>query len=241
MKVHDNYIKQIMKMFESRDIKECTVLDNPYSNWKVVRNSDFIMDKEVGVELGSTGNTSVSINLSSSTMEIEDKIYLIGKDIDRLTVKNPYFAKVVITKIKDEKDENLIYKNIKSIQRAKFCFNLEGTMLRASNTESRECFRISKKAKKKGLNFSVLGSMLLSEIKKNDSVLNAQVYYVVGDEKLISFLKEYPEKIFKTVDAMNHMFDNIELDCASCNIKEVCDEVEGMREAHEQKVKSFKQ
>lgn len=235
MKVHDVYINQILENLSMRHVKECTLLGT--SNWNIQKTSDFIMDKEVGVELGATGSSSVSINLCSSTIDIEDKILLIGNEIDQLKGKHPHFARVTIVQIKDQGDDNSNYKNIKAIDRAKFGINLEGTMLRASSSENRECVRISKKAKADGMNFSVLGSAFINKLKQLDFVVNAQIFYIVGDEALVSFVMEYPEKIFKSVDAMNHMFEDIELDCASCAIKEVCDEVEGMRETHRQNSK----
>ena len=33
--------------------------------------------------------------------------------------------------------------------------------------------------------------------------------------------------------SMNHIFNNLVMDCSACNLKPVCDEVEGLRELHQ--------
>ena len=43
-------------------------------------------------------------------------------------------------------------------------------------------------------------------------------------------------KIKRTTSALNHILDNV-FDCSTCNLKEICDEVEGMKELHIKKAK----
>lgn len=228
MIIHDTYLEQIEKFLfnEGRDI---SIVQN---SWEIKKNSDYILATDTILELGSTNVKNANLTLCTSDRDFKDRIALIGKDIPQLKGKVNYFSKVIIVSLKEETDENTLYSNIKEVSRARLGLNFKGTMLRASSSEERECFRISKEAYKKGLNFSILGSALIHKLKKLDFVKNVQIYYIVNNKELNKSLIGYQSKIKNVTDAMNHVFDDIELDCGSCAIKEVCDEVDGMRDAH---------
>ncbi len=229
MLIHDKYITQIKELLNvgSQQIK----IDNS-KNWNMLEKSDYLMENETLVELGSTSDSSVSLTVCSTEMSFEDQIFLIGKDISQLSGKVPNFAKIVVVSLEDNNDENTIYRNIREVNRAKFSLNYEGTMLRGSTGDNKECLRISKKSYKKGFNISILGNILLRKLKTFDFVKNVQIYYIVDDYDTVSKLTQYSEKVNTLTSALNHVFDNINLDCSSCVIKDICDEVEGMRDAH---------
>lgn len=230
MKIHDSYINQILEYLKGFESKTLEIEKN--TSWTLQENSDYLLDKEVAVELGSTENSSVSFNLSTSEKSFNSSIQLYGNDLNTLKGRHPDYAKIIITSINVDEDETVNYKNIKRIERMKYKINLEGMMLRASTKDCSECLRISKKAIKKDINFSTMASLLMHEILALDYVNSVQIIYVVDMPEVIKFLRGYAQNVYKTIDAMNHMFDDIELDCSTCSIKEVCDEIEGLREAH---------
>ncbi len=228
MVIHDTYLAQIEELIKNKG----KTIDIVKTSWKTQKISDYIMDSETMVELGSATKKNASLTLCTSEKDFEDEIILIGEDLQKLSGKIQTFSKVIEVSLKDEEDENALYKTIRSISRARLGINLKGTMLKATSSEELECFRISKSAYKAGINFSVIGSALIERIKIFDEVKNVRVYYIINNEELNNQLLEYSTKITQVTDAMNHIFDGIELDCGSCAIKEVCDEVEGMRDSH---------
>lgn len=233
MQIHDEYTKQIQELLSNKGDS----LDITNTSWKMLEKSDYLLDSETYIELGSVNDDSLSFTVCSTTIDFEDKIVLIGKDIKKLKGKVSNFSKVVFVNIKGEDNQNEMYKNIREVERIKHSLNYEGTMLRASSLESRECFRISKSAYKNKLNFSILGSELIKKFKEYDFIKSVQVYYIVDDKETISTLSQYPKKINLLTQALNHIFDDIVLDCESCAIKEICDEVDGMRDSHKQMYK----
>lgn len=52
------------------------------------------------------------------------------------------------------------------------------------------------------------------------------------DRPSLDTLAALAETIRSTTDALNHILDDVLLDCKSCNLKPICDQVEGMRELH---------
>ncbi len=108
-------------------------------------------------------------------------------------------------------------------------------MTRASALSMREQIRVSKKAVKKGITFADYGSVLLQEYLKNPIVKSAQIIFITQFEKFDELLM-LADKIKSTTSALNHILDNV-FDCSTCNLKEICDEVEGMKELHIKKAK----
>ena len=56
-----------------------------------------------------------------------------------------------------------------------------------------------------------------------------------GDSPLYRQLIPIAEKVKDVTAALNTMFDGIDMDCGSCSLNEICDEVEGLRELHRKK------
>ncbi len=228
MKIHDTYLTQVKDIIGDLGT-EVPIVNN---NWEIKKNSDYILDTDAAVELGSIMVKNANLTLCTSEMNFEDKIVVIGKDINKLSGKVNDFAKVIMVSLSEIDDEDKRFRTIKSVSRSRLGLNFKGTMLRSSSSESMECFRVSKDAYKKGLNFSIVGSALIERLKSIDEVKNVQVYYIVDNKELGEKLIEYSDKINQVTGALSHAFDGVALDCGTCAIKEICDEVDGMRDSH---------
>lgn len=229
MSIHDKYTKEIKDNLDTLGTP-LTILND--TKWTMLEKSDYLLDSETYLELGTIKDNSLSFSVCSSEFDFEDKIVLIGNDINSLSGKVENYAKVVMVNMEENEDTNTTFKQIKEIERIKHSIIFSETMLKASSIEGRECFRISKTAHKNGFNFSIIGSELIKKLKSYDYVKSVAVYFIVDKQELIYELKSYPNKINMLTEALNHIFDDIILDCESCAIKEVCDEVDGMRESH---------
>ncbi len=237
MKVHDKYVLEIKELLNGNGVD--AEIKNKVS-WDMLQQSDYILDSDTYIELGSTTKESLSYSVCSTGINFEDKIVVIGEDIPKLKGKIPNYARIVFVSMEDSEDQNTLFKQIKDIERSKYNVNFAETMLRTSSFNGRECFRISKKAYKNKLDFSTIGSGIINELKSNEYVKNVQIYYIVNNATLISKLQSYPKKINILSEALNNMFDNIVLDCNICDIKEICDEVDGMREEHQKSIDRLK-
>ncbi|MDE5872919.1 MAG: carbon monoxide dehydrogenase, partial [Lachnospiraceae bacterium] len=81
-----------------------------------------------------------------------------------------------------------------------------------------------------------LGRSLIDEYLKNPIVKSVQIIFITQFDKFDELLM-LADKIKSTTSALNHILDNILFDCSTCNLKEICDEVEGMKELHMKKAK----
>ena len=77
-----------------------------------------------------------------------------------------------------------------------------------------------------------------------DTVRDAMLYvcelggiteYIIGDANKdfpYDKLAQYASSMEDITKSLDKIFNNLVMDCRSCNLKPVCDEVEGMRELH---------
>ena len=170
--------------------------------------------KDTAYELGGSQKPCISTMAVTSSMQFDNSICLYGKEID----------------------EETAFDRIKELELIKYNCSPDGFMTRASALSMREQIRVSKKAVKKGITFADYGSVLLQEYLKNPIVKSAQIIFITQFEKFDELLM-LADKIKSTTSALNHILDNVIFDCSTCNLKEICNEVEGMKELHIKKAK----
>ena len=104
-------------------------------------------------------------------------------------------------------------------------------MMRISAASEREPVRISRKALEQGLSFEKVGRSFSKGYHTHPKAAAVKLIFVTAADfpyEQLANLAHQGEQITKS---MNHIFNNLVMDCSSCNLKPVCDEVEGLREA----------
>ncbi len=238
MDLFDSYIASIDTLlggYPSRRFAYCKDKD-----WEVKEFPGFIMQKESKLELGGGDCASLGVSVTSSTIDISNETLLIGDDLDTLNGNVP-FIKIVFIKTKNiEGGEQEIYNAIKQMEYTKYNVNIVGFMARASSINMREEVRVSKKDVKKGLSFERVGNTLINHYLDNDNVEAVKIVFITKDIKEFDDLCKIARTITNAQDALNHIMDNVIIDCNHCNLKTICDEVEGMRDMHIASVKGAK-
>jgi predicted metalloenzyme YecM len=72
--------------------------------------------------------------------------------------------------------------------------------------------------------------------------LSPKEYIIFITQNIADFKKltEYANKVDAITQTLNHLLNDMNLDCQSCNLKPICDKVEGMRELYFKTIKSSK-
>lgn len=230
MKLYDGFISSIIsslpdngKVFPLTQTKLCMSERNPV-----------LLLKDTAYELGGSSKNCVSTLAVTSGMSFGNEIVLYGKDLNEIK-EDCNFGKIVFLEIEDVSEEEA-FEKIKELELIRFKCCPDGFMTRASALNMREQLRVSKKAVKKGISFSDYGSFLINEYLKYSNVKSVKIIFIT-DTADFDFLYNISEKIKSTTSALNHIFDNILFDCSSCNLKEICDEVDGMKELHKKQFK----
>ena len=105
-------------------------------------------------------------------------------------------------------------------------------MVRMSPESYREQVRVSKKALKKGISFRSVGASYIKAYKKDPNVLSATVIFITAPGYDFAAMKANAKKASDITNTLTHIFEGLSTDCSVCALKDICDEVEGMKELH---------
>lgn len=223
-----------MEIFNSL-IKEVFEIIKPYpkteysyekeNSWEDVGHNQVILQKETLFELDGVG-----FNLLTSS-DIDDGVVVVGKDLQELK-GNKSFARVCFIEFEEQEETQKTYNLIRKIEYTKYHFFPDGYMIRISSKAHKESVRVSKAAVKNGIDFQKIGNLLISKYKENPAVKGVKVVFITEDSVDFSALEELSRKNHKITETLNQVMNNLTFDCDTCNLKAICDEVEGMRELH---------
>ena len=198
MNLFNDEIKEVYELLNSLEKKELPITDQLLED---VGPNNMIFRDECAYELGD--KKSLSFDLSSSSIDVEDKIYLVGKDLSEIQGSED-FMRITLLQIKDEgsnadssADSNAdssadsskgsngggltgdaLYNRLEQIKLTKYRVSPKGYMLRTS-TGNREKVRVSKDVARKS-SFSQIGSAYMQAYKKLDYVEHVTILFVVG-------------------------------------------------------------
>ena len=270
MNLFNDEIKEVYELLNSLEKKELPITDQLLED---VGPNNMIFRDECAYELGD--KKSLSFDLSSSSIDVEDKIYLVGKDLSEIQ-GNEDFMRITLLQIKDEGSNgggltgDALYNRLEQIKLTKYRVSPKGYMLRTS-TGNREKVRVSKDVARKS-SFSQIGSAYMQAYKKLDYVEHVTILFIVGhagdsvgsagsnagesvgngaegnagngvgtgagvnagNSSLYDRLSKIASKKAEITDTIDHILKGFMInDCDSCSAKELCDEVEGLREIHQ--------
>ncbi len=209
----------------------------PYSAsecWKDIGSSELVLQRDAAFELGARGKGSANYVLFTSSPDLvpSDKVVLYGPDLKDIKTDCD-FARIVLLRIGmiDGDDEN-VYRVLKDIEFAKYHVFPEGYMVRISPESFREQVRVSREALKKGIGFKALGNAYIKEYKKDPNVISAEVIFITDPSADYKVLQDLAKKSTAAIGTLTHILEGLPTDCSVCSLKDICDEVEGMKELH---------
>ncbi len=229
MRLYNNLINEI------KDILSNSKVLSGGKNLDVSNKNSVIFLSDSAFELGGSQKPCVSSLAVSSDIVFSNSVCLLGDDLNKIKADSP-FCKFVFIQTEDYENEQDTFNKIKELEALRYHLSVEGFMTRASALNMREQIRVSKKAIKSGVTFADYGNTLLTEYLKFPCVKSAEIYFVTDFDEFEK-LNAVAKKISQTTSALNHIFDNVMFDCSTCNLKEICDEVDGLKELHLKTVK----
>lgn len=223
-----------MEFFDSL-INEVTSLtanlsteDFPFSSeksWADTGYSQVILQRDTAFELSGTGFNLVS------TSECNDEVVVVGSDLQKIR-SSCKFARISVIQIEKQDDEQKYYNLIRKIEYVKYhCFP-DGYMIRTTSRSHKEAVRVARSALKNGISFEKVGNLLISKYKEIPGVKGVRVIFVTDQSADFKAFEKTAEKGNSITEALNHIMNSVKFDCDSCNLKPICDEVEGMKELH---------
>ena len=210
---------------------------NPDKTWEDVGGNQLIMMKESAYELGGDNKPAVNYAcISSDDYVTEDEIWVYGKDLNEIS-GSVSFARIVLVRVDElkgegEEDTEPLFRAIQDIDFVKYHVYPKGYMIRSSSDSFREQVRVSKDAVRKGISFERVGNSYIKEYKKNPNVLAVRVIFATVDDADYAEMRKDAKKVRDITKTLSKILEGMATDCHSCSLKEICDEVEGLKELH---------
>lgn len=223
MDFFDNLIKEFNEMIFPYSKRDYSFDAN--NSWQDVGHNELIMQRESAYELDGIG-----FNLVTSK-PVENGITVIGDDLNLIS-SNRKFARIAVLSLDDADDEERIYDLIRKIEYVKYHFFPKGYMIRTSSRGHKEVVRVSKASVNSGISFEKIGNLLLSKFFENQNVKSVHTYFISEKNFDYKKLEDIAKNNHRVTETLNHIMNSVNFDCNSCNLKPICDEVEGMRELH---------
>ena len=132
----------------------------------------------------------------------------------------------------DPADAELTLKLLQDLDFVKFHVYGKGFMMRTSGQSEREPVRVAKKALQDGLTFERMGDAFISHYKKNPNVLAARVSFITADAFNYKELAKEAQKTVEIRNSLSKIQKGLPTECSVCDIREICNEVTGLRELH---------
>lgn len=236
----ETYIREARELLEEPGFKareRSLRVDMAAPAWP--RNpNQIILQNDTAVELGPSQMASVSVLLATGDKGLvhDGSITLVGPDIPECNGREMAFGKLVLVQVRGLDDDNL-FERCQEMNMQRLSLNLLGYAPRAIPQKGREWSRISKKALGEGFSFEVLGTELYRELCKLDYVDAAELVFITSNTGDVERFGSLAQRVGKTLQALDKMGERLAYDCASCDYRDVCDEVDGLREKHRRSLK----
>lgn len=226
---------ELIKKFQKEIMPQAVELDLSNSDWPWDSERSMILRSDMAYELGGENCYAIGTTIVTADKKLIDgnKVFLVGNNIHKIN-KDTSYARVAIVRVKEEAmgEGNELYDAIRRLEYTRYHFYPKGFMMRVSSALQKESVRISKNAIEEGLDFEKTGRMMQEAFFDNPMVEAVWIYYITDesfDYKLVQNLAKEANDITSTID---HILKNINMDCSTCSLQKICDEVEGLRELH---------
>lgn len=121
---------------------------------------------------------------------------------------------------------------LQDIEFVKFHVYGKGFMMRTSGQSAKEQVRVSKKALQDGITFERIGDTFISHYLKIPGVLAVRVSFVTLDAFHYEKIGEEAGVAVAIRNSLSKIQKGLPTECGTCSIREICNEVEGLRELH---------
>lgn len=232
MNLYDTLIQESLEMV--REAGFCSLpLSDDLPLWETEEEQRLIFQKDMAYELGGGGLPAVSGLAFTSQPAGSDEILLCGPDLPRLQADSSY-ARLTLVHMDDGdwQDGQRAYQILRRIEYTRYHVYPRGFMMRISTSAGREPVRVSREALRDGLDFTRVGQLFLRAYHQHPEVQAVKLLFITTPDFPYERLAEKASKMEAVTGSLDKIFNNLVMDCRSCSLKPICDEVEGLRELH---------
>ncbi|MDO4810393.1 MAG: carbon monoxide dehydrogenase [Eubacteriales bacterium] len=211
---------------------------DPAKAWTDTGNFELVMLRDAAYELGGENKPAVNFTCVTTSPQLvnKDEIFVYGPDLNELKADSAY-ARITLLRVgdiesDDENDTEQAFRAIQDMDFVKYRVFPKGYMIRTSSESNREQVRISKESIRDGITFEKIGNRFIRQYKENPNILNVKLLFITAPDADYTGLMKSAKNVHDITMSLTKILEGMPTDCGSCNLKSICDEVEGMRELH---------
>lgn len=231
MNLYDNLIQECYDLTADFSVRPLPFVNDGLL-WETEEEQRLIFQKDMAYELGGSGLPAVSALAYTSRTAENDRLLLCGPDLPDLTADSPYARLTVLHINGEDWQDDQAYRLLRQMEYTRYHVYPRGFMMRISTSAGREPVRVSRRALREGLDFSKVGQIFLRAYRQHPQVQAVSLLFITAPEFPYGLLAEKAAKMETVTGSLDRIFNNLVMDCRSCSLKPVCDEVEGLRELH---------
>ncbi|MGH4120865.1 hypothetical protein [Clostridium sp.] len=225
MNIYNEQISNVVKLLHEEIGQR---LETKGNLWQDVGKQNLVLRAEMSYELGAGTLPAVSFLGVTSSKELvpTDSALLCGKDLSQISTDTPY-ARITLLRINDELlgKGDAIYDAMRHLANTRYKVNPKGFMSRISTSNNHEPVRVSKIALEEGLSFSKVARLFLDAYKAHREVIAVQIIFVTLPNFNYGELVKLAQKNDQITTALDHILRDVKMDCASCKLQSICNEV----------------
>lgn len=203
--------------------------------WKDSGKNGIVLKPDMQCELGGGSMKAVGNQMVTTDKGLvpADELVLIGPDLGEITSSKPY-ARIAWILLDDRStvQERDLYDMIRALEYIRYRVNPYGYMQRIALSGHREPVRISRQAVQEGLTFAKVGSLYLQAYHQNPYVKAVKMLFLTDSDVDYEEFARDAERTESLTKALDHVLRDVKMNCSSCSLKEICDEVEELKVLH---------
>ena len=210
----------------------------PERAWEDTGEFELVMLRDAAYELGGDNKPAVNFTCVTTSPELvaKDEIVVYGPDLGQLKAAAPY-ARITLLRVgdiesDDVEDTEQAFRAIQDMDFVKYHVFPKGYMIRTSSESNREQVRISRQALRQGISFERVGDDFIRQYKQNPNILAVKMIFITAPDADYAALVKQGKNVHDITMSLSKILEGMPTDCGSCNLKAICDEVEGMKELH---------
>lgn len=200
--------------------------DNPFS-WPA--GSSLVLQDDVALELGGAAGSQLVILWTAAGDAVDDhKISIVGPDLETANNKTLPLSLVILVSGSFED----AYETYRALQDKVIDTALKGVSVRIWPDRQKIWCRVSRNAAEKGFSLKHYAFSLLQNLKSIPAVERAEIIF--STEPLINGEQpvELASKAKAVLEILVNIYEQETFDCESCDFRETCVEVAGLKEMH---------
>lgn len=200
---------------------------NPFLTWP--EGSSLVLQENTAIELGGSEKSLLMIFWTGQAGIVSPGcISLAGPDLTETDQSRLPFTQVILARgaFDDE------YETYQVLQDALFDIRLQGISTRFWPDRQKVWNRVSSDALAGGFNLMLYGGTLLKKLQTLPAVKEAEVIFSTESPPDQELLAQAGHKTQEIMETLLKIYEELNFDCESCEYKEVCAEVAGLKEIH---------